>query len=91
LKRLEGNTIEAATGDRETAVKLLALIRRHPLSSQTRTFSVMLGEKAVCFAALAEGQLAKLENQVPADAFAQALQAGYAMDIDTIVKDLLEN
>ncbi len=87
--------VEAAAGDRragtakKAAVRWLVVVQQHPLSYQTRTFSVWTKEPKVRFRDLAEMLLAQLqEEMLPAD-YAAALVEGRTLELDTAVLELL--
>jgi predicted ATPase/DNA-binding SARP family transcriptional activator len=82
-------TVEADAGDKEKAVRLLALVEGHPLSDQTRTFSSWSGDPVVHFCDLATLHLTRLQEELEPDVYAAALVAGQALELDTAVLDLL--
>jgi predicted ATPase/DNA-binding SARP family transcriptional activator len=81
--------VEAAAGDAQTAVRLLVLIRRHPLSDQTRTFSVWRRDSSWRIRDLADDLLAELETRLPPEAYAEALEQGRLSDLDAVVMERL--
>lgn len=81
--------IEAAAGDKETAVRLLTIVQQHPLSHHSRTFSLFSGDPEVRFQKLASMQLAQLQGEITSDAYAAASSASYALDLDMVVMELL--
>jgi hypothetical protein len=80
---------EASSGDEERAIRWLTLVRGHPLSNQTRTFSIWLGEPKVQFNDLAQVLLDQLQTQVSPDSYAEATAAGRELELDRVVLELL--
>ncbi len=82
-------TVEAAAGDKETAVRLLTLVQEHPLSHHTRTFSLFCGDPEVRFQNLAALHLARLYEEMAPDVYAAARADGLVLDLETAVLALL--
>lgn len=82
-------TVEAASGDKEIAVRLLTVVKQHPLSHHTRTFSLVSQDPKVHFRDLADDLLIQLEQEMSPGIYAAALADGRALELDTAVLELL--
>jgi predicted ATPase/DNA-binding SARP family transcriptional activator len=82
--------IDAKGGDRSAAIRLLIVVRQHPLSNQTRSFSVWLGDRETRFSELAKACLGELAALTPPEEYAAALEEGQALELDVVAGDLLK-
>jgi predicted ATPase/DNA-binding SARP family transcriptional activator len=80
----EFSRLRAAQGNPEQAAELLALVIQHPASLQTRWLEGSIKGSA-------EGLLAKLEGELPAESYLAALERGRALELDKVVAALLES
>lgn len=76
----EYSRLLAAEGESEQAAEILALVIRHPASYQIR-----LGEGRIRDSA--EGLLTKLEDQLPPEVYAAAMEHG--LDLDEVISELI--
>lgn len=74
--------LRASQGRAEEAVSLLALVLQHPASHQTR-----MGEGRIRDSA--KGLLTALENELPHETFAGALERGRELELDEVVLELI--
>jgi hypothetical protein len=86
-------TVEAEIGDPLEAVRLLSFIRQHPLSDQSRTFSLWSDKirpaRMGRIRMLAMDLLADLESRLPHEAYAAAVKAGQNDALDDLVLEQL--
>jgi hypothetical protein len=82
---------EAALGDQVSAIRLLAAVRQHPYSNQTRSFSFWLGERESRLRDLAEARLGEMAAQMSPNTFAAALQESQTLPLDIHVRELLKS
>jgi tetratricopeptide (TPR) repeat protein len=75
--------LRVAQGNPERAVKFLAMVVEHPASIQTRWLEGRIRDSA-------RGLLAKLEDELPEDAYEAALERGRALELDEVVAALIE-
>jgi predicted ATPase/DNA-binding CsgD family transcriptional regulator/tetratricopeptide (TPR) repeat protein len=75
--------LQAAHNDTEGAAELLAFVIQHPASQESRMFEGRIRDSA-------QDLLAKLEDQLPQDAFSTALERGQELELEEIVAGLLE-
>jgi hypothetical protein len=83
-------TVEAAGGNKATAVRLLGIVQEHPLSHHTRTFSLFSQDPKIRFYDLAKVQLERLWEEIPLDIYTAALADGRALELDMAIRELLE-
>jgi tetratricopeptide (TPR) repeat protein len=75
--------LRVAQGDPERAVEFLAMVVEHPASIQTRWLEGRIRDSA-------RGLLAKLEDELPEDAYEAALERGRALELDEVVAAIVE-
>jgi tetratricopeptide (TPR) repeat protein len=76
--------LQVAEDQFEQAVELLALVIQHPSSQSPRIFEGPIRESA-------EELLAQLEDELPTETIAAAVERGRALDLDEVVGDLLHS
>ncbi len=72
-----------AEGNSEQAAELLTLVLQHPISHQIR-----LGEGRIRDSA--KGLLAKLEDELPPEAYTAALERGQVLEMDEVIIELVD-
>lgn len=81
--------LETANSSLSQATKLLTAIHQHPLSDQTRTFSLWAGDEVVRIRELAEALLAELQAKMPGDLFNEAIKRGRTSNFEALVGEYL--